>query len=165
MWGANPAILQCEYGFIERPLSEINFLISLAWAKGGIDVGDPMLKIEKSESFGFSWKKTHTVELCFFFQSFKSAYCDISALEHAHALKIRLRRCHFWRSTKRPKKLKISQIFNNLGIKTEPNQCVKKNYVIQITSLLWHFNVLFLWIFWASLNSRIIKRGNECFMM
>ena len=26
---------------------EINFLISSAWAKGGIDVGDPMLKIEK----------------------------------------------------------------------------------------------------------------------
>ena len=27
--------------------SEINCLISLAWAEGGIDVGDPMLKIEK----------------------------------------------------------------------------------------------------------------------
>ena len=35
--------LQCESGFIESPLSEINFLISLAWAKGAIDVGDPML--------------------------------------------------------------------------------------------------------------------------
>ena len=44
----------CIMNFIETPLSEINFLISLAWAKGGIDVGDPMLKIEKSESFGFS---------------------------------------------------------------------------------------------------------------
>ena len=39
--------LQCEFGFKERPLSEINFLISLAWAEGGIDVGDPMLNIEK----------------------------------------------------------------------------------------------------------------------
>jgi len=37
---------QCESGIIESPLSEINFLISLAWAEGGIDVGDPMLKIE-----------------------------------------------------------------------------------------------------------------------
>ena len=36
-----------ESGFIESPLSEINFLISLEWAEGGIDVGDPMLKIEK----------------------------------------------------------------------------------------------------------------------
>ena len=40
-------LLQCESGFIESPLSEINFLISLAWVEGGIDVGDPMLKIEK----------------------------------------------------------------------------------------------------------------------
>ena len=39
--------LQCESGFIESPLSEIIFLISLAWAKGSTDVGDPMLKIEK----------------------------------------------------------------------------------------------------------------------
>ena len=39
--------VQCESGFIESPLSEINFLISLAWAKGVIDVGDPMIKIEK----------------------------------------------------------------------------------------------------------------------
>ena len=39
--------VQCDSGFIESPLSEINFLISLAWAKGGIEVGDPMLKIEK----------------------------------------------------------------------------------------------------------------------
>ena len=39
--------VQCESGFIENPLSEIDFLISLAWAEGGIDVGDPMLKIEK----------------------------------------------------------------------------------------------------------------------
>ena len=43
----NLGVIQCESGFIESPLSEINFLISLAWAKGGIDVGDPMLKIEK----------------------------------------------------------------------------------------------------------------------
>ena len=28
-------------------MNEINFLISLAWAKGSLDVGDPMLKIEK----------------------------------------------------------------------------------------------------------------------
>ena len=40
-------LVQCESGFIESPLSEINFLISLAWAEGGIHVGDPMLKIEK----------------------------------------------------------------------------------------------------------------------
>ena len=40
-------VLQCESGFIESPLSEISFLISLVWAGGGIDVGDPMLKIEK----------------------------------------------------------------------------------------------------------------------
>ena len=33
--------------WIESPLSEINFLISLTWAEEGIDVGDPMLKIEK----------------------------------------------------------------------------------------------------------------------
>ena len=60
-------MIQCESGFIESPLSEFNFLISLAWAEGGIEVGDPMLKIEKcerdrapptpqkinSESFGF----------------------------------------------------------------------------------------------------------------
>ena len=39
--------IQCESGFIESPLSEINFLISLASAEGGIDVGDPMLKKEK----------------------------------------------------------------------------------------------------------------------
>ena len=39
--------LQCESGFIESPLSKINFLISLTWVEGGIDVGDPMLKIEK----------------------------------------------------------------------------------------------------------------------
>ena len=39
--------LQCEFGFIESPLSEINFLISLAWLEGSKDVGDPMLKIEK----------------------------------------------------------------------------------------------------------------------
>ena len=31
---------------MESPLSEINLLI-LVWAEGGIDVGDPMLKIEK----------------------------------------------------------------------------------------------------------------------
>ena len=29
-------------------MNEINFLISLAWAERGKDVGDPMLKIEKS---------------------------------------------------------------------------------------------------------------------
>ena len=66
----DPVTVQCESGFIESPLSEINFLISLAWVDGGIDMGDPMLKIEKgcegdralptpqkseinSESFGF----------------------------------------------------------------------------------------------------------------
>ena len=43
----NKKSIQCESGFIESPLSEINFLISLVWAEGGIDVGDPMLKIEK----------------------------------------------------------------------------------------------------------------------
>ena len=42
----NPSI-QCESGFLESPLRKINFLISLAWVKGGIDMGDPMLKIEK----------------------------------------------------------------------------------------------------------------------
>ena len=41
------SLIQCESGLIESPLSKINFLISLAWAKGGRDVGDPMLKIEK----------------------------------------------------------------------------------------------------------------------
>ena len=40
-------MLQCESGFIESPLSEIKFLISLAWAEGSMDVGDSMLKIEK----------------------------------------------------------------------------------------------------------------------
>ena len=40
-------IIQCESGLIESPLSENNFLISLTWAKGDIDVGDPMLKMEK----------------------------------------------------------------------------------------------------------------------
>ena len=40
-------VIQCESGFIESPLSGIKFLISLAWAEGGIDVGDPMLKIEQ----------------------------------------------------------------------------------------------------------------------
>ena len=44
LWGLK---LQCESGFIEIPLSEINLLISLVWAEGGKDVGDPMLKIEK----------------------------------------------------------------------------------------------------------------------
>ena len=28
-------------------MNEINLMISLAWAEGGRDVGDPMLKIEK----------------------------------------------------------------------------------------------------------------------
>ena len=32
---------------MERRMNEINFLISLAWAKGGRDVGDQMLRIEK----------------------------------------------------------------------------------------------------------------------
>ena len=32
---------------MEYHMNEINFLISLAWAEGGIDVGDPMAKIEK----------------------------------------------------------------------------------------------------------------------
>ena len=32
---------------MEYQMNEINFLISLAWAEGGRDVGDPMLKIEK----------------------------------------------------------------------------------------------------------------------
>ena len=39
--------VQCESGFIESPLSKINFPISLTWVEGGIDVGDTMLKIEK----------------------------------------------------------------------------------------------------------------------
>ena len=42
-----PYGIQCESGFIESPLSAINFLISLAWAEGGMNVGDLMLKIEK----------------------------------------------------------------------------------------------------------------------
>ena len=45
-------MIQCESGFIESPLSEINFLISLAWAEGGIDVGDPIRKIEKCSEGG-----------------------------------------------------------------------------------------------------------------
>ena len=32
---------------LDCPQCEINFLISFAWVEGGIDVGDPMLKIEK----------------------------------------------------------------------------------------------------------------------
>ena len=32
---------------MEYPMNEINFLISLAWAEGGVDVGDPMPKVEK----------------------------------------------------------------------------------------------------------------------
>ena len=32
---------------MEYQMNEINFLRSLAWAEGGKDVGDPMLKIEK----------------------------------------------------------------------------------------------------------------------
>ena len=32
---------------MENQMNEIIFLIPLAWAEGGIDVGDPMLKIEK----------------------------------------------------------------------------------------------------------------------
>ena len=40
-------ILQTESRYIECQMNEINFLISLARAEGGRDVGDPMLKIEK----------------------------------------------------------------------------------------------------------------------
>ena len=32
---------------MEYQMNEIDFLISPAWAEGGIDVGDPMLEIEK----------------------------------------------------------------------------------------------------------------------
>ena len=40
-------MIQCEPLEMELQMNEISFLISLAWAEGGIDVGDPMLKIEK----------------------------------------------------------------------------------------------------------------------
>jgi len=40
-------VLQTESRQIECQMSEIGVLISLASAEGGIDVGDPMLKIEK----------------------------------------------------------------------------------------------------------------------
>ena len=35
---------------MEYQMKEISFLISIAWVEGGIDVGDPMLKSEKSEN-------------------------------------------------------------------------------------------------------------------
>ena len=38
--------IQTEPGQMECQTNEINFLFSLALANGGIDVGDPMLKIE-----------------------------------------------------------------------------------------------------------------------
>ena len=40
-------MMQCEPLEMELQMNEISFLISLAWAEGGIDVGDPMLKIDK----------------------------------------------------------------------------------------------------------------------
>ena len=40
-------MIQCEPKETELQMNEISFLISLAWAEEGIDVGDPMLKIEK----------------------------------------------------------------------------------------------------------------------
>ena len=43
----NDCPIQTESGQMQYQMNEINFLFSLAWAKGGIDVGDPMLKIEK----------------------------------------------------------------------------------------------------------------------
>ena len=39
--------LQTESRQMEYQMNQINLLISLAWAEGGIDVGDPMLKIEE----------------------------------------------------------------------------------------------------------------------
>ena len=39
--------LQTESRQMEYQMNEINFLISLAWAEGGIVVGDLMVKIEK----------------------------------------------------------------------------------------------------------------------
>ena len=39
--------IQIESRYIECQMNEINFLISLAWAEGGRDVGDQMLNIEK----------------------------------------------------------------------------------------------------------------------
>ena len=40
-------LIQTDSRQMEYQIHEINFLISLAWVEGGIDVGDPMLKIEK----------------------------------------------------------------------------------------------------------------------
>ena len=40
-------MIQCEPLEMELQMNEISFLISLTWAEGGIDVGDPMLEIEK----------------------------------------------------------------------------------------------------------------------
>ena len=40
-------MIQCEPLEMDLQMNKISFLISLAWAEGGIDVGDPMLKIEK----------------------------------------------------------------------------------------------------------------------
>ena len=39
--------LQTDSRQMEYQMNEISFLISLTWAEGGIDVGDPMLEIEK----------------------------------------------------------------------------------------------------------------------
>ena len=39
--------IQTESGQMEYQMHEINFLFSLAWVNWGIDVGDPMLKMEK----------------------------------------------------------------------------------------------------------------------
>ena len=36
--------VQTESRYIEWRMNEINFLISLAWVEGGIDVGDLMLR-------------------------------------------------------------------------------------------------------------------------
>ena len=40
-------MLQTKTRWMEYQLKEICFLICLAWAEGVIDVGDPILKIEK----------------------------------------------------------------------------------------------------------------------
>ena len=46
-WVSFEGVLQTESRQMEYQMSEISFLISLAWAEGGLDVGDLMIKKEK----------------------------------------------------------------------------------------------------------------------
>jgi len=58
--------LQTESRQMEYQMNEISFLIALAWAEGDIDVGDLMLKIEKScEGVRHRNQKINCVHLTF----------------------------------------------------------------------------------------------------